>query len=38
MGNPKRKIDAFRSVDASHPQFVSAVSRAFAILRCFERG
>lgn len=38
MGNPKRSSDAFRSVDASHPQFVTAVSRAFAVLRCFERG
>jgi DNA-binding IclR family transcriptional regulator len=38
MGNPKRSHDAFRSVDASHPQFVSAVSRAFAVLRCFEHG
>ncbi|HEY5970731.1 MAG TPA: IclR family transcriptional regulator [Pseudoxanthomonas sp.] len=37
MGNPKRPIDTFnQSVDADHPQFVSAVARAFSILRCFE--
>ncbi|HWU74949.1 MAG TPA: IclR family transcriptional regulator [Rhodanobacter sp.] len=39
MGNPKRGSDAFsKAVDANHPQFVSAVARAFAILRCFEHG
>lgn len=39
MGNPKRHIDSFdRSIAEGHPQFVSAVARAFAILRCFERG
>ena len=39
MGNPKRNIDTFsRSVGEDHPQFVSAVSRAFSILRCFEHG
>jgi len=39
MGNPKRSSDAFsKAVDADHPQFVSAVARAFAILRCFDRG
>jgi DNA-binding IclR family transcriptional regulator len=39
MGNPKRKIDTLSlSIDESDPQFVSAVSRAFSILRCFEYG
>lgn len=39
MGNPRRSNDAFsKAVDADHPQFVSAVERAFAILRCFEHG
>lgn len=39
MGNPRRSNDAFsKAVDAGHPQFVSAVARAFAILRCFEHG
>ena len=39
MGNPKRDIDTFsQSIDESHPQFVSAVARAFSILRCFEYG
>ncbi len=38
MGNPRRSNDAFSSaVAADHPQFVSAVARAFAVLRCFER-
>ena len=36
MGNPKRDIDTFNQpIDESHPLFVSSVSRAFAILRCF---
>ncbi len=39
MGNPKRHVDTFnQSVDEAHPQFVSAVARAFSILRCFEQG
>ena len=39
MGNPKRSADTFsKAADADHPQFVSAVGRAFAILRCFEHG
>lgn len=39
MGNPRREIDTFsRGVDADHPQFVSAVARAFSVLRCFEHG
>jgi len=39
MGSPKRNAEIFsRSIDESHPQFVSAVSRAFSILRCFEHG
>jgi DNA-binding IclR family transcriptional regulator len=39
MGNPRRSNDAFsRELNANHPQFVSAVARAFAILRCFEHG
>lgn len=39
MGNPKRHADAFvGGIDEDHPQFVTSVARAFAILRCFERG
>jgi DNA-binding IclR family transcriptional regulator len=39
MGSPKRDADVFsRTIDDSHPQFVSAVARAFSILRCFEHG
>ncbi|GAB3343524.1 IclR family transcriptional regulator [Marilutibacter aestuarii] len=39
MGSPKRSIDVFnRPFDETHPQFVNAVGRAFAILRCFEHG
>jgi len=39
MGNPRRDSDTFsRGVDAAHPQFVSAVARAFSVLRCFEHG
>ncbi len=39
MGNPRREADVFsRGVAAEHPQFVSAVARAFSVLRCFEHG
>lgn len=39
MGNPKRSVDAFGlHVDEDHPQFVTALARGFAILRCFEYG
>ena len=39
MGNPKRETDLFsRGVAPDHPQFVSAVARAFSVLRCFEHG
>jgi DNA-binding IclR family transcriptional regulator len=39
MGNPKRKIDTLSlAIDENDPQFVSAVARAFSILRCFEYG
>ncbi len=39
MGNPKRDIDTFNQpIDERHPLFVSSVSRAFSILRCFEYG
>jgi DNA-binding IclR family transcriptional regulator len=39
MGSPKRHSDTFnQNIDESHPQFVSAVARGFAILRCFEHG
>lgn len=39
MGNPKRNVDAFvHAIDQTHPQYVSAVGRAFSILRCFEHG
>jgi DNA-binding IclR family transcriptional regulator len=38
MGSPKRAIHTFaQNIDDSHPQFVSAVARAFSILRCFEQ-
>lgn len=39
MGSPKRHVDTFsQGIDEKHPQFVSAVARGFAILRCFEHG
>jgi len=39
MGNPKRNIDTLRlDIGEEHPQFVTAVARAFSILRCFEYG
>ena len=39
MGKTKRKIDTLSlAVDEAHPQFVGAVGRAVAILRCFEHG
>lgn len=39
MGSPKRNLDAYAlSVDDSHPQFVTALARGLAILRCFEYG
>ncbi|MCQ4163616.1 IclR family transcriptional regulator [Tahibacter harae] len=39
MGNPRRASDTFsRGIDTAHPQFVSAVARAFSVLRCFEHG
>jgi DNA-binding IclR family transcriptional regulator len=39
MGSPKRDIDVFSNIiDEEHPQFVSAVARAFSILKCFEYG
>lgn len=39
MGNPRRPIDTLGlSVDESHPQYVNAIGRAVAILRCFEQG
>ncbi|MCB1612377.1 MAG: IclR family transcriptional regulator [Xanthomonadales bacterium] len=39
MGKPRRSADSFEGpIDASHPQFVNAVGRAFSILRCFEHG
>jgi DNA-binding IclR family transcriptional regulator len=39
MGNPKRQPETFGPVpDEDHPQFVTAVARAFSILRCFEHG
>lgn len=39
MGSPKRNMELFGlTVDTEHPQFVTAVSRGFAILRCFEYG
>jgi DNA-binding IclR family transcriptional regulator len=39
MGNPKRHGDTFnRAADTEHPQFISALARGFAVLRCFEGG
>src|ERR1700730_9533038 len=39
MGNPKRRLERFRDeADSSHPQFVTALARGMAILRCFDRG
>lgn len=38
MGRTTRDADAFAGVDRDHPQFVNAVARAFAILRCFDAG
>ncbi len=39
MGSPKRHVDTFsKSIDENNPQFVSAIARGFAILRCFEFG
>jgi DNA-binding IclR family transcriptional regulator len=39
MGNPKRHGDTFnRAADIDHPQFISAVARAFSVLRCFDGG
>ncbi len=39
MPSPRRHPETFlRGVDPEHPQFVGAVARAFAILRCFEHG
>jgi DNA-binding IclR family transcriptional regulator len=39
MGSPKRNAAVFRDpVDPSHPLYVNALARGFAILRCFEHG
>ncbi|MCK9193051.1 MAG: IclR family transcriptional regulator [Nevskia sp.] len=39
MGSPKRAADTLGiEVDESHPQFVTALARGLAILRCFEHG
>src|SRR5262245_20487141 len=39
MGNAKRNVETITTrADDNHPQFVNAVARAFAILRCFEHG
>jgi len=39
MGNPRRDADVFRRhIERSHPLFVNAVARAFAILRGFDSG
>jgi DNA-binding IclR family transcriptional regulator len=39
MGNPKRSVESFQDeADSSHPQFVTALARGMAILRCFDRG
>lgn len=39
MGNPKRASDTFSNyIGEDNPLFVSAISRAFAILRCFDHG
>jgi DNA-binding IclR family transcriptional regulator len=36
MGNPKRAVDAFQD-EADAPQFVTALARGMAILKCFDR-
>jgi DNA-binding IclR family transcriptional regulator len=39
MGNPKRSLDSFQDeADSENPQFVTALARGMAILRCFDRG
>jgi DNA-binding IclR family transcriptional regulator len=39
MGNPKRTFESFlNDADGMNPQFVTAVARGMAILRCFDRG
>jgi DNA-binding IclR family transcriptional regulator len=38
MGNPKRSVESFQDeADTGHPQFVTALARGMAILRCFDR-
>ena len=38
MGNPKRSVESFQDeADTDHPQFVTALARGMAILRCFDR-
>jgi DNA-binding IclR family transcriptional regulator len=39
MGNPKRSAKSFQdAADTDNPQFVTALARGMAILRCFDRG
>jgi DNA-binding IclR family transcriptional regulator len=38
VGSPKRTAASFSAADTEHPQFVTALARGLAILRCFERG
>jgi DNA-binding IclR family transcriptional regulator len=39
VGNPKRSSDTFQdAADTDNPQFVTALGRGMAILRCFDQG
>ena len=38
MAKPRRGIVSTDPANADHPQFVTALARGLAILRCFERG
>jgi DNA-binding IclR family transcriptional regulator len=38
MGKPRSELISTDQPNAEHPQFVTALARGLAILRCFERG
>ena len=38
MGKPRSEVISSDQPNAEHPQFVTALARGLAILRCFERG
>lgn len=38
MGKPRKEVISADRPNAEHPQFVTALARGLAILRCFERG